>query len=251
MRQKKILVVDDERDLCDILLFNLRSNGYWAEACCSAEEAIEKIEELKSGKLAKHAASNASNDMGGFTSPPFDLCLLDVMMPGMSGFELAARWKAEECTSQIPIIFLTAKDSEDDTLHGFDLGADDYVTKPFSVREVMARVKAVLNRSVTRGEELQSMLAYEGLQIDLQQKTVSVDEEMIELTKTEFELLYLLLSHSGRVFSRQELIEAVWPRDVIVTSRTVDVNLARLRKKLGRYSGCIVARQGFGYLFEK
>ena len=226
MAQMKILVVDDEQDLCDILLFNLRASGYVAEAVYSAEQAIEK-------NLAS-----------------YDLLLLDVMMPGLSGFELAERLKTDDTTARIPIIFLTAKDTEDDALHGFGIGADDYVTKPFSVREVMARVKAVLSRSTSSPKSQPMNLVYEGLSVDLIKKTASVDGKVVELTKTELELLCLFLSHRGQVFSRQELIEKVWPQNVVVTSRTIDVNITRMRKKIGRYAACIVARQGYGYLFE-
>ena len=226
MEQKRILVVDDEQDLCDILLYNLRAAGYQAEAAYSAEEAIEK------------------------EPSEYDLLLLDVMMPGMSGFELAQRLKGDEVTAAIPIIFLTAKDTEEDMLHGFGLGADDYVKKPFSVREVMARVKAVLRRSLPQPLQKEGSLEYEGLAMDLSHKSVTVDGEAVALTKTEFELLALLLSHRGEVFSRQQILDSVWPQDVIVTDRTVDVNVTRMRKKIGRYGQMIVSRQGFGYVFE-
>ncbi len=231
MEQKQILVVDDERDLCDILLFNLRSAGYQAEAVYSAEETLQQIDNRKSSN-----------------SNLFDLLLLDVMMPGMSGFELARRLKEDEQARQIPIIFITAKDTEDDTLRGFGLGADDYVTKPFSVREVVARVKAVLNRRPPSAWE--GNLRFEGLAINAANKTASVDGDPIALTRTEYELLHLLLSHRGQVFSRQQLLDKVWPQDVIVTERTVDVNMARLRKKLGRFAACLVSRTGYGYVFE-
>lgn len=224
---RRIMVVDDEQDLCDILLFNLRSAGYQAEAVATAEEALQR------------------------GVADYDLLLLDVMMPGMSGFELARVLKADAKTARVPIIFLTAKDSEDDTLRGFATGADDYVTKPFSVREVLARVKAVLLRAGGEGAGKPAVLTYEGLTVDLVSKTAVADGLDVALTKTEFELLSLLLSHSGRVFTRQQLIEAVWPQDVVVTDRAVDVNMARMRKKIGRYAVCITARQGFGYLFER
>ena len=224
--RKKILVVDDEQDLCEILLYNLKAADYQAEAVYSAEEAIKK-------------------DLS-----QYDLLLLDVMMPGMSGFELARWLKTGRETRQLPFIFLTAKDTEEDMLQGFGLGADDYVKKPFSVREVMARVKAVLNRSESPDADNPKSLQYEGLAIDLIHKSVTVDGEAVLLTKTEFELLALLLSHRGKVFSRQQILESVWPQDVIVTDRTVDVNVTRMRKKIGRYAGCIVSRQGFGYIFE-
>ena len=227
MEQKRILVVDDERDLCDILLFNLHAAGYQAEAVHSAEEALQRGLEQ------------------------FDLLLLDVMMPGLSGFELAQRLKEEEQTRHIPIIFLTAKDTEDDTLHGFSLGADDYVTKPFSVREVMARVKAVLSRGrpATSLAPREESLRFEGLVVNVVNKTAGIDGQPIALTRIEYELLKLLMEHQGQVFSRQQLLNRVWPQDVVVTERTVDVNIARLRKKLSRYAACLVSRTGFGYCF--
>lgn len=226
MEQKRILVVDDERDLCDILLFNLRSAGYQAEAANSAEEAL---------------------DMG---IEGFHLLLLDVMMPGMSGFELARQLKGDASTSHIPIIFLTAKDTEDDTLQGFELGADDYVAKPFSVREVMARVKVVLSRAHSHQPQQESPLTFGSLVITPASMTVTIDGQPIALTRTEYDLLYLLLANRGRVYNRQQLLETVWPQDVIVTDRTVDVNIARLRKKLNRYAACLVSRTGFGYSFD-
>ena len=228
MEKKRILVVDDEQDLCDILLYNLSSEGYDAEAAYSAEEALKQ-------------------DL-----TAFDLLMLDVMMPGMSGFEMARLLKDSEQTAALPIIFLTAKDTEEDMLYGFGLGADDYVKKPFSVREVMARVKAVLNRTPSAlEEEPENLLSYEGLVIDQERKAVIVDGESVALTKTEFELLLLLLSHRGQVFSRQEMLELVWPDGVIVSDRTGDVNITRMRKKIGSYSHYIVTRQGFGYCFEE
>lgn len=220
-------MVDDEQDLCEILLYNLRAAGFEAEAAYSGEMALNMVHD-------------------------FDLLILDVMMPGMSGFELAERLKANEQTAYIPIIFLTAKDTEDDTLRGFGLGADDYVTKPFSVREVVARVKAVLRRPTHNPSHREGgLVIFEGLILDLGKKTTTVDGESVSLTKTEFELLALLLKHRGQVFSRQQIFDAVWPEDVVVSDRTVDVNVTRLRKKIGRYGNCIVSRQGFGYIFEK
>ena len=224
METKKILVVDDEQDLCEILLYNLKSAGYQAEAAYSGEMAMEK------------------------DPSQYNLLLLDVMMPGMSGFELAEKLKANEKTASIPIIFLTAKDTEDDTLKGFGLGADDYVTKPYSVREVVARVKAVLARS-HKPEVKENVISFEGLVLDLGKKTTTVDGENVSLTKTEFELLTLLMQHRGQVFSRQQIFDAVWPEDVVVSDRTVDVNITRMRKKIGRYGSYIVSRQGFGYVF--
>ncbi len=223
MEQKRILIIDDEHDLCEILLFNLIVAGYRTDVAYSAEEALQ------------HRVAD------------YDLLLIDVMMPGLSGFELAERLKADQQTAHIPIIFLTARDTEDDKLYGFGLGADDYVSKPFSVREVLARVKAVLKRTGNKGEHL---LAYEGLTLDVATKTVCIDGNSAALTRTEYELLRLLLEHQGQVFSRQELLEKVWPQDVVVTERTVDVNITRLRKKLGQYASRLISRTGFGYSFE-
>ena len=230
MEQKRILVVDDERDLCDILLFNLHAAGYQAEAAYSAEEALRRMEEWENGRMKA------------------DLLLLDVMMQGMSGFELAKLLKEDAQTRHIPIIFLTAKDTEDDTLQGFSLGADDYVTKPFSIREVMARVKAVLGR--TAGPK-STGLTFEALTMNTDSKTVTIDAVPIALTRTEYDLLRLFLEHRGQTFTRQQLLDKVWPQDVIVTERTVDVNITRLRKKLQRYAACLVSRTGFGYSFEE
>lgn len=222
----KILVVDDEQNLCEILAYNLRNDGYEVTEANSAEEALE------------------------LPLAAFDLMLLDVMMGGMSGFDLARRLKTEEKTAHIPIIFLTAKDTEQDMLHGFGLGADDYIAKPFRIMEVLARVKAVLNRSTHSTQVSSETLRYDHLVLNLNTKTVSVDGEEVAFTKTEFELLRLLLEHKGRVFSRQELIDHVWPSDVMVLDRTVDVNITRMRKKIGRYAPCISTRLGYGYYFN-
>lgn len=223
----KILVVDDEQDLLEILKFNLETEGYEVSTACSAEEAL------------------ALNVCG------FDLLLLDVMMGGMSGFAMAKRLKSDPATAHIPIIFLTARDTENDTVTGFNLGADDYISKPFSIREVLVRVRAVLRRTATPSEQQQPQtISYQGIEMNLGKKTVSIDGEEIPFTKTEFELLHLLLEERGRVFSRQELIDRIWPKDVLVLDRTVDVNITRLRKKIGRFSKCIVTRLGFGYYFD-
>lgn len=227
-KDSRILVVDDEQDLCEILKFNLEIEGYQVETANSAEEALEK-------------------DIASY-----NLLLLDVMMGGMSGFQLAKQLKNSEVTAHIPIIFLTARDTENDTVTGFNLGADDYISKPFSIREVMVRVRAVLRRTASRleGAEEPTVISYQGLLLNLNKKSVSVDGEDVPFTKTEFELLRLLLEERGRVFSRQELIDRVWPKDVLVLDRTVDVNITRMRKKIGRFAKCIVTRLGFGYYFD-
>lgn len=227
-KDSRILIVDDEQDLCEILKFNLETEGYQVETANSAEEALEK-------------------DIASY-----NLLLLDVMMGGMSGFQLAKQLKNSEVTAHIPIIFLTARDTENDTVTGFNLGADDYISKPFSIREVMVRVRAVLRRTASRleGAEEPAVISYQGLLLNLNKKSVSVDGEDVPFTKTEFELLRLLLEERGRVFSRQELIDRVWPKDVLVLDRTVDVNITRMRKKIGRFAKCIVTRLGFGYYFD-
>lgn len=225
--KSNILVVDDEQDLCEILKFNLETEGYNVDMANSAEEAL---------------------DMG---IEKYDLLLLDVMMGGMSGFALAKRLKENPLSAHIPIIFLTAKDTENDTVTGFNLGADDYISKPFSLREVMVRVRAVLRRTKEKDDMPHSnIINYQGLELNLDKKTVSIDGEDTPFTKTEFEILHLLLDEKGKVFSRQELIDRIWPKDVLVLDRTVDVNITRLRKKIGRFSKSIVTRLGFGYYFD-
>ena len=224
----KILVVDDEQDLCEILKFNLETEGYLVETANSAEEALEK------------------------DIPSYSILLLDVMMGGMSGFQMAKLLKAKSATADVPIIFLTARDTENDTVTGFNLGADDYISKPFSIREVMVRVRAVIRRTADRqGKDVEpTVISYQGLVLNLDKKTVSIDGENVPFTKTEFELLHLLLEEKGRVFSRQELIDRVWPKDVLVLDRTVDVNITRMRKKIGKFAKCIVTRLGFDYYFD-
>ena len=225
--KKRILVVDDEQDLLEILKFNLETEGYEVSTACSAEEALT----LNVGT--------------------FDLLLLDVMMGGMSGFAMAKRLKTDPATANIPIIFLTARDTENDTVTGFNLGADDYISKPFSIREVLVRIRAVLRRTASPSEQQATqMIRNQGIEKTLGKNTVSIDREEKPFTKTEFELLHLLLEERGRVFSRQELIDRIWPKDVLVLDRTVDVNITRLRKKIGRFSKCIVTRLGFGYYFD-
>lgn len=226
-QNQRILVVDDEQDLLEILKFNLETEGYEVATASSAEEALQM-------------------DIASFS-----LLLLDVMMGGMSGFAMARKLKEKPTNANVPIIFLTARDTENDTVTGFNLGADDYISKPFSLREVMVRVRAVLRRTATSADEGEpQVLSYQGIIMNLDKKTVSIEGEDVPFTKTEFELLNLLLSERGRVFSRQELIERIWPKDVLVLDRTVDVNITRLRKKIGPFAKCIVTRLGFGYYFD-
>ncbi|MEG0789900.1 MAG: response regulator transcription factor [Alistipes sp.] len=225
MVKYKILVVDDEESLCEILQFNLEVEGYDVAVAYSAEQAL---------KL------NLSE---------YSLILLDVMMGEMSGFRMAQRLKADPQTATIPIIFCTAKDTEDDTVTGLNIGADDYITKPFSTREVLARVKSLLRRTAkeSAGEE---QIKYETLQLDLRRKIGTMDGEVLCLTKKEFEILALLLSHRNVIFSREEILHRVWGDRVVVLDRTIDVNITRLRKKIGRYGDLLVTRLGYGYGFE-
>ena len=223
----RLLVVDDEEDLCEILRFNLENEGYMVDVAYSAEEAMQ-------------------TDL-----TTYDLVLLDVMMGEVSGFTMAKRLRARPETAQLPIIFLTARDTENDTVTGLSLGADDYISKPFSIREVVLRVTAVLRRSNAPALTRPDYVGYKGLQLDIMRKSATIDLQPIQLTKTEFEILHTLLDERSRVFSRQELINRVWPSDVLVLDRTVDVNITRLRKKVGPFAKCIVTRLGFGYLFEE
>lgn len=227
MSDQCILVVDDEEDLCEILKFNLENEGYFVDTANSAEEALRM-------------------DLG-----KYNLLLLDVMMGEISGFKMANMLKKNKDTANIPIIFITAKDTENDTVTGFNLGADDYISKPFSLREVIARVKAVMRRTSTvAGTEKPEQISYNTLVIDITKKKVSIDGQEVSLTKKEFEILVLLLQNRGRVFSREDILSKIWSDEVYVLDRTIDVNITRLRKKIGNYGKCIVTRLGYGYCFE-
>ena len=226
MNDYRILVVDDEEDLCEILKFNLEMEGYMVDTANSAEEAL-KLE-----------------------LPRYNLILLDVMMGEISGFKMASMMKKNKATQNIPIIFITAKDTENDTLTGFNLGADDYISKPFSLREVIMRVKAVLRRTAGVQTQVPEQLIYKGLSVNIPKKKVTINNEEISLTKKEFEILLLLLQNQGRVFSCEDILAKVWHDEVYVLDRTIDVNITRLRKKIGEYGACIVTRLGYGYCFE-
>lgn len=227
MNDYRILVVDDEEDLCEILKFNLENEGYEVDTANSAEEALKM--EIAS----------------------YHLILLDVMMGEISGFKMANILKKDKKTANVPIIFITAKDTENDTVTGFNLGADDYISKPFSLREVIARVKAVLRRTATvAAEKAPERLVYQTLVIDITKKKVSIDEEEVQLTKKEFEILLLLVQNKGRVFSREDILARIWSDEVYVLDRTIDVNITRLRKKIGEYGKRVVTRLGYGYCFE-
>lgn len=227
MNTPKILVVDDEEDLCEILKFNLDIEGYDVDTAFSAEEALKL--DLSS----------------------YQLLLLDVMMGEISGFKLASMLRKNEKTAHTPIIFLTAKDTENDMLTGFNLGADDYISKPFSIRQVVARVKAVMRRTAEKeNNEKNNTLTYETLSLDTKRIKATVDGQEVPLTKKEFEILKLLLENKGNVFSREDILARIWKDEVYVLDRTIDVNITRLRKKIGPYGKNIVTRLGFGYCFE-
>ncbi|MDR1679171.1 MAG: response regulator transcription factor [Prevotellaceae bacterium] len=223
----KILIVDDERDICEILEFNLANEGFEITCANSAEEALEKL------------------------TPDTSLILLDVMMGSMSGYKMAETLRKNG--NQTPIIFLTAKDTENDMLTGFSVGGDDYISKPFSIKEVVARVRAILKRNqvaVQPAEKKSSkLIEFDDITIDLELKEVTVHDKKITLTKTEFEILVLLAQHPNKIFSREDIIDKVWSETPYITERTVDVHITRLRKKLGACASLISNRSGFGYRF--
>ncbi len=225
----RILIVDDEETLCEVLKLNLENEGYDVDVAYSAEEAL-------------------AMDLKGYS-----LILLDIMMGGISGIKMARMLKADVTTANIPIIFCTAKDSEDDMVMGLNLGADDYIMKPYTVRNVIARVKTVLRR--TQGNKATAtvenrLLEIEGLVLDLEFKRCSVDGQEVKLTRKEFELLAYLIRHKGKICSREQILSSVWSDEVIVLDRTIDVNINRLRSKIGKYGPFIVTRSGFGYGFR-
>lgn len=220
----KILVVDDEKDLREILQFNLSSEGFEIDVAASAEEALTLPLEN------------------------YHLILLDVMMGGMSGYKMADLLRKEKALD-IPIIFLTAKGSENDLLTGFNVGGDDYIVKPFSIKEVVVRIKAILKRGKMT-TQASNVLEYQGLQLDINRKMTSLDGEPVKLTRKEFEILAMLMKNRGKFISRQEILDRIWSDDVIVTERNVDVNIARLRKKIKGYGAVIKGRSGYGYCFD-
>lgn len=224
-KETSILIVDDEIDIREILQFNLENEGYQIDLADSAEEALKKL---------RH---------------DHQLILLDVMMGGMSGFKLADQLR--KAGNEVPIIFLTARDTENDMLTGFSIGGDDYISKPFSIKEVIARVKSVLKRSELKQiAAAEDGLTFGSLKIDMKLKTVTIDGQIIDLTKTEFNILVLLAKNTEKTFSRSEILSKAWDGDGVVLDRTVDVHIARLRKKIGRYGENIVNRTGYGYNFN-
>lgn len=231
MATERILIVDDEETLCEVLQLNLENEGYDVDIAFSAEEALTL--DLKK----------------------YSLILLDIMMGGISGIKMAKMLKADLKTAEIPIIFCTARDTEDDMVMGLNLGADDYIMKPYTIRNVVARVKSVLrrttgNKNVNSSTEKTNILQIEGLKLDLEFKRCTVDDIEVKLAKKEFELLAYLISNRGKILSREQILSKVWKEEVVVLDRTIDVNITRVRSKIGAYGSYIVTRSGFGYGFR-
>ena len=231
MAAERILIVDDEETLCEVLKLNLENEGYDVDIAFSAEEALTL--DLRS----------------------YSLILLDIMMGEISGIKMAKMLKANVITANIPIIFCTARDTEDDMVMGLNLGADDYIMKPYTIRNVIARVKSVLRRTAGhKGQTTQAenthILEVEGLKLDLEFKRCTVDGVEVKLARKEFELLAYLISHRGKILSREQILSKVWSDEVVVLDRTIDVNITRVRSKIGSYGSHIVTRSGFGYGFR-
>ncbi len=225
---KRILIVDDEETLCDTLGFNLEAEGYEVETAYSAEEALTR-------NLAR-----------------FDLVLLDIMMGEISGTQLARIMKSNPATASVPIIFCTARDTEEDMIRGLDLGADDYIMKPYSLKAVLARIRTVLRRSAsahTAPVEKSDTISYKGLVLSARNRSCTVDGNEVRMPRKEFEILLKLASNIGKVFSRGDLLKDIWPDEVVVLDRVVDVNITRIRQKIGPYGKNIVTRSGYGYSF--
>lgn len=235
----KILVIDDEEDVCEILKFNLEKDGYQVDCAYSAEEALD-MDNLKS----------------------YSLFMVDIMMGQLSGFDFASRVRNVTATEDTPILFCSALSDEDCVVKGLNIGADDYVTKPFNIGEVLARVRAILRRSgaaqkrsasdiIEEQSIYESDVVFKGLRIDRNDKECYLDNELVTLTRTEFDIMLFFLTHRNRIYSREEILKNVWGDDVVVSGRTIDTNITRLRKKLGEYDKYIVTRQGFGYGFKE
>ncbi|WP_289745923.1 response regulator transcription factor [Paramuribaculum intestinale] len=228
---KRILVVDDEETLCDVMAFNLEAEGYVVEKAYSAEEALA------------------------YDLSEFDLILLDIMMGEISGLQLVRIMRSNPATASVPVIFCTAKDAEDDMIRGLDTGADDYITKPYSLQTVLARIRTVLRRASSSRDNTSSSstpmltVQFMGLQLSRRTHTCMVDGEVVRMPRKEFEILFRMLSDRNRVFSRAELLSEVWPGETVVADRAVDVNVTRIRQKIGRYGRHIITRSGYGYGF--
>ena len=223
----RILVVDDEETLCEVLRFNLEEAGYAVDVACSAEEALAL--DLRA----------------------YSLILLDIMMGEISGIQMARIVRNNKATASVPIIFCTARDGEEEMVAGLDLGADDYIAKPYSIRNLLARVRSVLRRAgrpqAPSGANGAATLVCGGLAVDLHSKQCRLDGQEIRMPRKEFEILALLLDNPGRIFTREELMKRIWPDNVVVVDRSVDVHITRIRSKIAPYGKHIVSRSGYGY----
>lgn len=227
---ERILIVDDEETLCEVLKLNLENEGYDVDVAFTAEQALT------------------------YDLKKYSLILLDIMMGEISGIKMAKILKENVATAEIPIIFCTARDTEDDMIMGLNIGADDYIMKPYTIRNVIARVKSVLRRTSTYKNiiitDKPDILKVEGLQLDLGFKRCTIEGKEIKLAKKEFELLAYLISNRGKICSREQILNSVWSDEVVVLDRTIDVNITRLRSKIGEYGSYIITRSGFGYGFR-
>jgi len=221
----KLLIVDDEEDICEILQFNLENEGFKVDVAYSAEEALKK--EFKD----------------------YSLILLDVMMGQMSGYKLAEKIRKEFKLS-VPIIFVTAKTTENDLLTGFNIGGDDYITKPFSIKEVIARVNAILSRTNALDQEISESVKIKDMELNFIEQSLTIKNKEVQITRKEFQILTMLVKNPGKVYSRENILDAVWNEKIIVTDRTIDVHIARLRKKIGEYSRYLINKSGYGYTFK-
>lgn len=223
----KILVVDDEHSICELMKINLEIAGYSVDMAFSAEAALEMpLEE-------------------------YSLMVFDIMMGEMSGLELVSRIRSGKRIADVPIIVCTALGNEEPLVEGFSRGADDYIRKPFSMREFVSRVRRLLERTGRQAKTEPKRVEYETLSLDMELKSCTIDGEEVSLTKKEFDLLCLFLSNPNKIFSREELLNRIWEANTYVIDRTIDVNINRLRKKMGRYGAMIVTKQGYGYGFKK
>lgn len=227
---ERILIVDDEETLCEVLKLNLENEGYDVDVAFTAEQALT------------------------YDLKKYSLILLDIMMGEISGIKMAKILKENVATAEIPIIFCTARDTEDDMIMGLNIGADDYIMKPYTIRNVIARVKSVLRRTSTYKNiiitDKPDILKVDGLQLDLGFKRCTIEGREIKLAKKEFELLAYLISNRGKICSREQILNSVWSDEVVVLDRTIDVNITRLRSKIGEYGSYIITRSGFGYGFR-
>ncbi len=225
---KKILIVDDEKDILDLLEFNLQNEGYNTVTASDGEQAL--------------LTAKAENP---------DLIILDIMLPGKDGWEVLKELRKDPQTLDIPVIFLTAKDSEIDEVLGLELGADDYIVKPISIRKLLARIKKVLKRSKTKQPENDDRIIVDELVIDPQSYKVTSADQDIVLTKKEFDILYYMAKRPGRVITRKILLDEIWDENVVVIDRTIDVHIRKIREKLGTENmGLIETIKGVGYRFK-